>query len=74
MLWKILQTLSTDTVLLGGNNTIVNGAAFSPCALFSYCLPLLVFSTAAPGKCTSCGLEQDQSENRPWEVGVPPNK
>lgn len=70
MLWKIPQTLSTDTIPLGGNKPIVNRAVFSLCASFSYCLPLLVFSTAAPGKRMSCGLEQDQSENRPREAGV----
>lgn len=52
MLCKLLKMLRRDPILLGVKYTVVDSTAFSPC------LPLLLFSTAAPGKHTSCGLEQ----------------
>jgi len=58
MLCKLLKMLSRDTILLEDKYTVVVRIVFSACGLFFPCPPLLVFSTAAPGKHVSCGLEQ----------------
>lgn len=38
-IWKLLQTLSRDTLPLGDNNSVVNRAVFFPCGFFSHCRP-----------------------------------